>query len=174
MAAKKNQKSKDTPSLIKMESVKNNKSVQEKSAPRAPKMHIKSRKIWQRKTSHEPTIPSLLKNEEKNKKSLPKKSSILIRTFLLACLYRITKKYKLLTKHAIRFKNYKALRKKWMLRKARKKNHKKMVQNRYQFFSSISSRNKHLLPAKNLPTFFENEFCFQKAGKKEKTPTFFK
>jgi len=171
MAAKKIQKSKDTNFLIKIEPIKSNKSPQEKPAPRAPKMHVKPQKTWQRKTNQEPTIPSLVKNEEKNKNSLPKKSSIIIRTFLLACLYRITKKYKSLTKHTIRFKKYKALRKKWMLRKARKKNHKKMEQNRYQFFSS---KNMHLLPAKNLTSFFENEFCLQKMGKKEKTHVFFK
>ena len=80
-------------------------------------------------------LPSPSKKNELSPLNLSKKKSLFIRSFLLACLYRISMKYQLLAKRSLRFRKYKALRRKWILIKARKKKQKILNENPLCFFS---------------------------------------
>ncbi len=92
----------------------------------------KQQSISTTKTTH---IRINSSKENQSKTFLPSKEKAITSSLVAAYLYRLSKKYKLLTSRSLRIKKYKALRKKWLLRKARKKNQKGIERNRHGFFN---------------------------------------
>ncbi|RUR07512.1 hypothetical protein [Legionella sp. km772] len=97
------------------------------------------------------TRAKLPKLQEKANKT--QNSYFIIRMLLISCLYRISKKYKRLKKSSQRLRKYRALCKKWKLRKARKKHHKRMEQSRHRFFSP--GKSDAVMPQKTTPSYVQ-------------------